>query len=523
MSPSVAQVVRKVRQLRKAYSQPVVSTTARPGGFGAWARHYLTGYFPIANSSFHHWLVGQLETLHTRRGTHLAVIAPRRSAKSTWSSFAYPLWCALQGREPYIQIVSDSIGQAHLWLESIQHELEDNALLAADYPHVCGPGPVWRQDRMRLRNGVVIEALGTGSKIRGRRNRQDRPSLIVVDDPENEDHVTSAVMRERSWQWFTRAVLNAGTVQTNLVVLGTTLHRECLVLRLQKAAGWQARLFQAVVQWPERMDEWARWEEIYNDWENPNREQDARAYYEQHRTMLENGAEVLWPEAESLYELMCLRATIGSAAFAAEKQGDPVDPSVCEWPSGYFDYPGFWFERWPEHLAVKTLGLDPSKGQDAKKGDYSAYVKLGFDGKGILYCEADLQRRDSERIVADGVEHVRLFRPDGFAIETNTFQELFVVDFQRVGRERHVHLPMYGVNNQVKKEVRIRRIGPYLAQRKLRFKARSPGTLLLVQQLRDFPVGDHDDGPDALEGAMRVLIDLWNGRQQPRTTAGLRG
>lgn len=514
MSLALRGLRRRLARLARPAAKPRVG---RPQGFAAWARHFLAGYFPIADSSFHRWLVGELDTLHARRGTRMAVIAPRRSAKSTWSSFAYPLWCAVEGHEPYIQIVSDSIGQAHLWLEAIQHELEDNALLAADYPHMCGPGPVWRQDRMRLRNGVVIEALGTGSKIRGRRNRQDRPSLIVVDDPENEDHVTSAVMRERSWQWFTRAVLNAGTVHSNIIVLGTTLHRECLVLRLQKAAGWQARLFQAVVQWPERMDFWARWEEIYNDWENANRAGDARAFYEQHRIELHEGAEVLWPEAESLYDLMCLRATIGRAAFAAEKQGDPVDPSVCEWPSSYFDYPGFWFERWPEYLTIKTLALDPSKGQDAKKGDYSAYVKLGRDSNGVLYCEADLQRRDSERIVADGVEHVRQFRPEGFAVEVNQFQQLFVPDFQRVGRAQQVDLPIYTIDNQVKKEVRIRRIGPYLAQRQVRFKSRSPGTLLLVQQLRDFPVGDHDDGPDALEGAIRLSVELWNGRHQKRT------
>ena len=36
--------------------------------------------------------------------------------------------------------------------------------------------------------------------------------------------------------------------------------------------------------------------------------------------MLHFGAEVLWPEAESLYDLTCLRATIGTGAFAAEKQ-----------------------------------------------------------------------------------------------------------------------------------------------------------------------------------------------------------
>jgi len=60
--------------------------------------------------------------------------------------------------------------------------------------------------------------------------------------------------------------------------------------------------------------------------------------------------------------------------------------------------------------------------------------------------------------------------------------------------------------------VRIRRLGPYLAQRKLRFKSRSPGTALLIQQMKDFPVGDHDDGPDALEMALRLMMELFNER-----------
>jgi predicted phage terminase large subunit-like protein len=77
------------------------------------------------------------------------------------------------------------------------------------------------------------------------------------------------------------------------------------------------------------------------------------------------------------------------------------------------------------------------------------------------------------------------------------------------------------IDNQMNKEVRIRRIGPYLAQRQMRFKARSPGTLLRVQQLKDFPLGDHDDGPDALEAAIRLAVDLWNGRHAQRSPTRL--
>src|SRR5262249_19734895 len=155
------------------------------------------------------------------------------------------------------------------------------------------------------------------------------------------------------------------------------------------------------------------------------------------------------------------------------------------------------------------------------KGDYSAFVKLGGDHNGILYCEADLQRRDSERIVVDGVEHVKQFKPDGFGIEINQFQHLLMPEFRRVGREQHLHLPLSGITNTENKLLRLRTIGSYLAQRKLRFRARSPGTLLLVQQLRDFPVGDHDDGPDALQMAMQLMDTLWADPQQQRTRSGV--
>jgi hypothetical protein len=42
----------------------------------------------------------------------------------------------------------------------------------------------------------------------------------------------------------------------------------------------------------------------------------------------------------------------------------------------------------------------------------------------------------------------------------------------------------------------------------LKFKANSPGARLLVEQLRDFPNGDHDDGPDGAEMAVRLAGDL---------------
>lgn len=69
-------------------------------------------------------------------------------------------------------------------------------------------------------------------------------------------------------------------------------------------------------------------------------------------------------------------------------------------------------------------------------------------------------------------------------------------------------MPIFGINNHTNKLVRIRSLTQYLSQGAIRFKGSSPGARLLVEQLRDFPLGDHDDGPDALEMAIRLAADL---------------
>jgi len=106
------------------------------------------------------------------------------------------------------------------------------------------------------------------------------------------------------------------------------------------------------------------------------------------------------------------------------------------------------------------------------------------------------------------------FRPDCLAIEVNQFQQLLTDDINNRAQERHILLPLYTLDNRVNKYVRIRRLTPYLTRGMLRFKGDSPGARLLVEQLRDFPNGDHDDGPDALEMAIRMASEFLGGPQE---------
>jgi predicted phage terminase large subunit-like protein len=493
---------------RHGLARRLAAARVGPLKFLAWARRHLPQHFAKPPSKMHLWLAARLDAMAQTRGAKLNVLGPRGGAKSTLVTLAYALRAAVEGWEPYIWIVSDTKPQAHAHLENLKSEVVGNTQLAAEYPAAVGRGPLWRCGAVELRNGVRIEAFGTGQRIRGRRHRENRPTLILCDDLENDGHMVSALQRERSRNWFHGTLLKAGTPRTNVVHLATALHREALAMQLHRTPGWTSRIFQAVVRWPDNMSLWEEWESLYADPENPNARRDARSYYQEHRAEMDAGAVVLWPEQEDLYTLMCMRAESGRGAFEREKQNSPIQPELCEWPESCFDEE-IWFEDWPAELAVKTLALDPSKGSDARRGDYSAYAMLGVDRQGMLYLEANLARRPTSQMVADGVALVRRFQPDAFGIEANQFQELLGSEFEAEFRRQGIlGARPWLVDNRVNKLVRIRRLGPYLAGRRLRFKANSPSTSLLVDQLRTFPVGDHDDGPDAAEMAVRLASEL---------------
>jgi predicted phage terminase large subunit-like protein len=491
-----------------------------------WGREFLPEHFHRPPSGLQSWLAAELDGWETfrktsRRGVKLNIVGPRGAAKSTLGSLAFPLRAAVEAREAYIWITSDTRHQAVMHLENIKSELLDNRRLRETYSDAAGQGPRWRHGGIQLRNGVAIEAYGTGQRIRGYRRRAERPTLVICDDLQNDQHMSSAAMRDASRRWFHGTLLKSGTKRTHVLHLATALHREALAIELTRTPGWQSRVFQAIERWPDDMLLWEEWEAIYADCDQPNSRQRARAFYHERQAEMDTGARLLWPEEEDLYTLMCMRAEGGRAAFEREKQSSPVQPELCEWPESYFDG-SIWFDSWPDALSVKVLSLDPSKGRDDRRGDYSAYVMLGIDAGGALLVEADLARRATPQMVADGVGLYARFRPDAFGVEVNQFQELLANDFAAEFRRQGMLAgAVWTIDNRVNKLVRIRRLGPYLAARRLKFKADSPATRLLVNQLRDFPAADHDDGPDALEMAIR-LADQMTGDRGPPDNLGSR-
>jgi len=92
-------------------------------------------------------------------------------------------------------------------------------------------------------------------------------------------------------------------------------------------------------------------------------------------------------------------------------------------------------------------------------------------------------------MLADTVAAYQAFRPELLAVETNQNHELLPLELRReLSRAGLLAANVQAVENTLAKAVRIRRWGPLLAQRRVRFRRASSGTALLVEQFRDFPL-----------------------------------
>lgn len=488
----------------------------------AWNLRFLPHYFGRFDpADFHQVLDEDLHAFHATRARKRSYIAPRGGAKSTWCTLAYPLRAALEKWEPYTAILSDSSEQANQLLGHIKSELQQNDALAAVYPDDVGPGAEWRDNHIRLRNGAVIAAFGAGKKIRGRRNRAERPSLVIFDDVQSNEDARSPALRQAAWDWATREVMNAGDERTNFLAVGSALHPEAVAVRLTTdTPGWSGRTFPAVHQWPDRMDLWDEYVRIACAAAGADGIALADAFHAARRDEMLVGARTYWPARWSLAALMLKRAEIGPAAFQSEYQGVPSVAQGAEFPAAQF--PGsVWFDEWPPGPMVLVVqALDPSKGRDGGGRDYQAHVTIVVtieDGRYVFWVDADLQREGVVQMCHRAVELARLFflrtgrAVDSVLVEDNATMGLLPPALDAAATKCRYPIPYLCRASTGEKEFRIRaQVGGPLARGQLRFR-RTPGGRMLVSQLQGFPQDEFDDGPDALATGLKRVAELLAG------------
>lgn len=215
-------------------------------------------------------------------------------------------------------------------------------------------------------------------------------------------------------------------------------------------------------------------------------------------------------------ELEDAKLDLGLRAYLQEYEARFTEQEGAEWPGDYFPE-SMWFDDWSEagnELECKVGYCDPSKGK-SDKSDYSAIIWLAKDRNNTYWVEADMEKRPVDKIAVDCVSGYRRFKADGLGMEAIGFQELMVnLLSQEAERQRFYTGEVIPMGDMAKKVVRIRRLTQHLSRHRIRI-LRNRGGKLLMGQLQGFPLDDHDDGPDALEGAIRLCEQKLGGEVAP--------
>jgi len=489
-------------------------------GFEFFARTYFPHYIKAPSSRLHRHLYADLPGMLTRpatagrEGHRKLTIAPRGAAKSTIASQIFPIWCALRQAKRFVVVVMDTYEQAALMVEAIKVELESNPRLAYDFPGFAGAGRRWREGEIVTRNEVMILGAGARQKLRGKRFGPYRPDLVLLDDIENDENVLSPEYRNKLESWVLKTIFELGPPDgsMDLVIVGTVLHYDSVLVRLSRKPGMDVTHMRAVITFPDRMDLWDQWQEIFLNVD----EEEARGFYEANREEMDLGAVVNWPEVEPLYALMVKRAT-SETAFMSEKQGEPVSENSP------FRAISFWVVKVPKLIYFGAV--DPSLGRRGTHGDPSAILIGGFNPlNGVLdVVEASIRRRLPDVIIEDTIAMAREYKPTLWFIEAVQFQEFLRTELMKRAVLQEVALPAIPITPNTDKALRIERLQPPLAAGLIRLHASQTS---LLEQLRQWPSGAHDDGPDALEmlwsGAVKYGGRAMTGNEQIQTAPGER-
>lgn len=254
-----------------------------------FGKEYFSHYFRKKSPAFHLQILKE-----SSKNLNIAIQAPRGSAKSTVETFLDTIHGITYKKERFIIIVQNTYAKASASLNNIKFEYRDNEKLKEDYGISMDRKDAEGDTIFSHPDGFSVRVLCKGAdqlgSIRGERFGAYRPTLILVDDLEDDEMVRNPERRLELEKQFNEVLNYAGEAgETRIVVIGTILHDDSLMAKLLSK------------------ERYKRFKKIFY-----------RA-----RT----SGESLWPEKWTIADLKIMEDE-DPEGFAKEMQGDPSSGSL---------------------------------------------------------------------------------------------------------------------------------------------------------------------------------------------------
>lgn len=428
----------------------------------------------------------------------VAIAAPRMHAKSTAISHAYVLAEALFRFSRFIVIVSDTETQGTNFLNDIKEELRNNEDLVSLFQVKRFTKDTETDVICEMEDGHTFRIMvrGAEQRVRGLKWDQARPDLIVIDDLENDEAVSSKDRREKLRRWFYGALLPAKAKHGKVRMVGTILHLDSLLNRLMPEDSHPST----------RKNELKSWSVARTAWK--------AVRYRAHN---EDFSKILWPD---MYD----------ANFFKEKKEDLTSQGLADvYAQEYLNYPidessAFFkrddFNEIPQYTLksiedgsqrVNYYAAIDFAISTKERSDYSVIAIAAVDDKGILNL-VDLRRGrwDSFEILNEMFAVHRKYDPELFVVERGAIEKALgpMIRAEMIARGMYIRLhPMTPTKD---KQTRARSIQARLRAGGIKFNKAAGWYSEFEDEMVRFPRARHDDMVDAVSWLGLVIDEMHN-------------
>lgn len=410
------------------------------------------------------------------RERKVAIAAPRGHAKSTSVTLSYLLAAALFRESDFILLVSDTEGQAKLFLADIKIELTENEDLMALFGVSSFVKDTETDLIVMMDDGYQFRIIAKGSeqKVRGLKWRNKRPNLIVGDDLENDEIVMNKDRREKFRNWLMKALIPCLSDEGRIIIVGTILHLDSALERLLNDPGWHTARYAA-----------------HND----------------------DFSEILWPERFTQERLEAIRDSYVRQGmpegYSQEYLNYPIDEE-----SAYFRRDDFRFfdkDTLDYDRLTYYAGVDLAITQK-EKSDYTVIVVIGVNHNNHIHVVDVVRGRWDGKEIIDNIMNVQTrWKPDIMAIEEGQISKSLLPFLKEEMLSTGTFINIKKMVPVVDKESRARSIQARVRQGTVFFDGHADWYADFEQELVRFPRDVHDDQVDAFAWVGLTLADMTPG------------
>jgi hypothetical protein len=345
------------------------------GNLRLWIESYRKISFPLPWCRDHLRMIDETQDIILHGGLKL-FCAPRGIGK-TAIMVAGAEWAECYGHREFVEIISSVQKAALRIIKSIKGEFEDNELLEQDFSEICGPiramkgsaararsqlyngestGIEWLKDLLVLptlppltwfdnqvpkNSSGIIGVMSMTGDIRGPYFRRPdgrivRPGLILSDDIQSDESAGSPAQSAGRARTMLASVLGLAGPGTKMAcfIAANPIRANDLIDQWadpDKFPQWRAERMSTVYTWPTDMKLWAEYLTLRGAKGNRKLNiEKATAFYADHRTAMDAGAEVGWADRyepgdlSALQYAFNLKQDLGESVFAAEYQCKPI-------------------------------------------------------------------------------------------------------------------------------------------------------------------------------------------------------